>query len=125
MRTQAEFHQRLCFRQAGWSESILDLILPHRFLRRGIPAAIGSFVKHACLDQRLLNLFHPVRPDVTGQVGVMVVVIVAPAVMVNPYVPPSVHHPAGVVRFSFLPGHQSHAGDAQNPCRDERSPSDP
>ncbi len=129
MRPQAELHQRFCFRQAGWSESVLDLILAHCLLRRGVPPAGGVFVQITCRDQRLLDLFNPLRLYFMGQVGVMVVEIIASAVMPNLRIPydaaPSVYYPARVVRSSFLPPHQPHARNEQNSDRKNRRPSNP
>lgn len=81
MRSEAKFHQRLCFRQTGGRKPILDLILTHRVISGIVPSAGGFFVQEAGLDQCFLDLPDPRSCYVAGQIPVVDGIVVVHVIL--------------------------------------------
>jgi hypothetical protein len=63
VRSKAEQHQWLRFRQAGWSKSVLLLVLLHGIACRRTPHAVRLVMEKTGFNERFLNFLHPRRLD--------------------------------------------------------------
>jgi hypothetical protein len=59
VRTQAEFHQRFCLREAGSGKAVVRLVVQHGSSRAIIPAPVRISLEVAFTHKRLLDFRHP------------------------------------------------------------------